>query len=149
MKGNTVSIKGNITRDAELRSTSNGSVLATWCIAWNASRKNQRTGAWEDVPHFFDVKCWLTQGQLKVVERSLVKGASCSIVDGHIAYESWKDQDEKTRSKVVVMVDDPVSGMTLVPPKGQGAFHEPPCVRQEAADAVVAPQGLYDEDIPF
>lgn len=149
MKGNTISIKGNITRDAEFRSTSNGSVLATWGIAWNASRKNQQTGAWEDVPHFFDVKCWLTQGQLKVVERSLVKGASCAIVDGHIAYESWKDQDEKTRSKVVVMVDDPVSGLTLVPPKGAGTFQEPSCERQEATAAVGAPHGLYDEDIPF
>jgi len=128
MKGNTVSIKGNVTRDCEVRSTSNGNTVVTWGIAWNKSRKTQ--DGFEDVPHYFDCQCWVTERQLSMIKDSLVKGARCAIIDGHLEYQSWESQGQK-RSKVVIVVDDPISGMLLQ------AGNAP---RQEA---------YADEDIPF
>ena len=140
MKGNTISIKGNIIRDAEIQQTNGGRYAAKWGIAWNSARMNQN-GDWEDVPHFFDVKCWLTEGQLRQVEGQLVKGAACAIIDGHIVQEKWQTQGGENRSKVTVMVDDPIGGLLLAAKAG-GARGAAPAKPEPSSS-------LYDEDIPF
>ena len=66
MKGNSVSVKGNVTRDAEVRSTQGGRLVASWGIAWNSSRKT--ADGWEDVPHYFDVECWMSDKQARLVQ---------------------------------------------------------------------------------
>lgn len=132
MRGNTVSLKGNITRDAEIRRTQSGRIVASWGIAWNRSRKNQQ-GEYEDVPYYFDVECWLTDKQLRLLEPSLVKGARCAIIDGHLEYQTWESNGQK-RSKVLVSVDDPVNGL-LVSAATQTKKEQPASV--------------YDEDVPF
>lgn len=45
---NTVSIGGNLCRDAELRATASGMAVLTFSVAVNESRKNQQTGEYED-----------------------------------------------------------------------------------------------------
>lgn len=137
MRGNTLSIRGNITRDAEVRQAPSGRNVAEWGICWNSTRKTQ--DGYEDVPHFFDVKCWLTDGQLRSVQGSLVKGATCSIVDGHIVQERWQDKDGGNRSKVCLMVDDPINGLHVSQRQGQ----------RQASQPAEPSQRLYDEDIPF
>lgn len=142
MRGNTISIKGNITRDAEVRQTKSGRNVAQWGVCWNATRKAQ-DGSYEDVPHFFDVKCWVSDGQLRAIEPNLVKGATCSVVDGHLEMERWQDKDGNNRSKVVIVVDDPINGLHLSQRQGGASS-------SRTAPAVVDDQqGLYDEDIPF
>ena len=128
MRGNSVSLKGNITRDAEIRQTQSGNHVASWGIAWNKPRKVQ--DGYEDVPHYFDVECWLTEKQLRVIVEKLVKGAACAIIDGHLEYQSWESNGQK-RSKVVVIVDDPINGLLLQ----EGRKRED--------------DGLYMEDVPF
>lgn len=140
MKGNTISIKGNITRDAEVKQTQGGRYVAQWGIAWNSSRKNQ-SGEWEDVPNFFDVTCWLSDGQMRLLEGQLVKGASCAIIDGHIVQERWQTQNGENRSKVAIVVDDPVGGL-LVASKGAKQTTAAPASNYSQG-------GIYDEDIPF
>lgn len=47
MRGiNTVSLSGNLTRDAELRFTAGGTGICSFGIAVNDSRKNSQTGQW-------------------------------------------------------------------------------------------------------
>lgn len=142
MKGNTVSIKGNVTRDCEVRRTQSGRAVVSWGIAWNSSRKNQN-GEWEDVPHYFDCQCWVTDRQLDMVEPSLVKGARCAIVDGHLEYQSWESQGQK-RSRVVITVDDPIGGM-LVNNGGNSRQNRDDGPRREDYGR----DQYADEDIPF
>lgn len=137
MKGNTVSIKGNVTRDAEIRSTSGGSTVITWGIAWNRSRKNQNTGEYEEVPNYFDCQCWVTDKQRSVIEGQIVKGARCAIIDGHLEYQSW-EKDGQKRSKVVIQVDDPIGGMLVQ------SGHPSAAPQPSAPD-----DGYEDSDIPF
>lgn len=124
MRGNTVSIVGNITRDAEVQQTQSGSIIARWGIAWNMSKK-QQDGSYVDVPHYFDVACWLTDRQLQYIEPLLVKGARCAIVDGSLRFNSWETDNGEKRSKVSIMVDDPINGMSVTAPRqsngGSGA----------------------------
>lgn len=130
MKGNTVSIKGNITRDAEVRHTNSGRIVASWGIAWTKTRKTE--SGFEDVPFYFEVQAWLTDKQLRALEPMLVKGAKCAIIDGHLEYQAWEANGQK-RSKVLIQVDDPISGLLVSPPATEQPKREEP---------------LY-EDIPF
>ena len=139
MRGNSVSIKGNCTRDMEVRRTQSGSNACSWGIAWNSRRKNHQTGEYEDVPHYFDVECWASDGQLKFLE-DVKKGARCAIVDGHLEYQEWQKDGQK-RSKAVIRVDDPVSGLLVTGGSRQG---QAPSQRDD-----VVPTSVYDEDIPF
>ena len=134
MRGNSISIKGGITRDAEFRMTNTGKTVAAWGIAWSKSRKNPSTGEWEDVPHYFDVECWLSEKQQKQLEQLLKKGARCAIIDGHIEYTSWEKNGEK-RSRVLIVVDEPINGLLI---SGE------PIKKQEQVE-----NGIYDDDIPF
>lgn len=111
MRGNNVNIRGNITRQAEVRRTQSGSNAVSWGIAWNSSRRNDQ-GGYDDVPHYFDVECWASDKQLAIIEDKLVKGARCAIIDGHLEYQSW-EKDGQKRSKVVIRVDDPINGLMV------------------------------------
>ncbi len=137
-RGNTVSLKGNVTKDMEIRRTDSGANACTWSIAWNDSKKNDH-GDWEDVPHYFEVQCWATDGQLKFLE-GVKKGARCAVIGGHLEQQTWENNGKKY-SKVVVRVDDPVSGLMVEAgkPKTQSS-NEPPI-------EVVA--SVYDDSIPF
>ena len=131
MKGNTVSIKGNITRDAEIRKSPSGGNVVKFGIAWNQS-KSDGNGGYVDIGHFFDVTMFPTDRQLAMLEEHLVTGARCAIVDGHLDFHEW-EKDGQKRSKVQIIVDDPIGGFMV---DGSGK-------RQEAGTSV------YDEDIPF
>ncbi len=135
-RGNTVSIKGNVTRDIEISRTNSGANACSWGIAWNDSRKNDK-GDWEDVPNFFDVQCWASDGQLKFLE-GVKKGARCAIIGGHLEQQTWENNGKKYQ-KVVVRVDDPVSGLMVEAGKRKAQPQEP--------IEVVA--SVYDSDIPF
>lgn len=135
MRGNSVNINGRITRDAEIRRTQSGTNAVSWGIAWNSSKKNDQ-GGWDNVPHYFDVECWASDKQLAVIQPSIVKGARCAIVDGHLEYQSWEKEGQK-RSKVVVRVDDPINGLLV----SSGGVQQAEPEQQDS--------GFYDEDIPF
>ena len=161
MRGNTVSIAGNATRDMEFKQATSGNWVAEFGVAWN-SRRRDAQGSWQDVPHFFDVKCWLTDGQ-KGALPPVVKGQKVAVVDGHLAYESWEAGDGSKRSKVVVMVDDPIGGLVVGVPrrKAQGGYGQqaaPQPYRQQPTQQQgcqqpqaqqYAPASIYDEQIPF
>lgn len=150
MKGNTVSIKGNITRDAEIRSTQNGNSVVSWGIAWNTSRKTEN-GGYEDVVHFFDCQCWATDRQLAYIQPLLVKGATIAITEAHLVYNAWTADDGSKRSKVLIQVDDPIAGITIgqkAQNHAQGGYapqtnNQPP-MQQQAPQ--VAPQSGYAQN---
>jgi single-strand DNA-binding protein len=145
MRGNSVSIKGNVTRDAEVRRTQSGNIVVSWGVAWNQSRKNRETGDYEDVPNFFDVQCWVTEKQLRFLEGSIVKGARCAIIDGHLVYKSWESEGQK-RSKVLIAVDDPINGLLVQPPSGTGNRAETGGNQAQTMDYGAS---VYDDIIPF
>ena len=137
-RGNTVSIKGNVTRDMEVRRTNSGANACSWGIAWNDSKKND-AGEWEDVPNYFDVQCWASDGQLKFLE-GIKKGARCAIIGGHLEQQRWENESGK-HSKVLIRVDDPVSGVMVTGGKPKQQAKESAPIEVEAT--------VYDDDIPF
>ena len=91
---NNLVIKGNLTRDCELKTVGNDTSLATFSIAVNDKYKdNEKT-------HFFDCKFFGKSGAAFAQYHS--KGSQCLLV-GSIEQERW-EKDGQKRSTVVINV---------------------------------------------
>ena len=121
MRGNSVTLFGNITADPDEHFTKDGKVIISFTVAWNDRRKDAN-GGYVDKPSFFNCKCFCSEAQAQIVRLNLVKGAKVAI-EGHLTQESW-EIDGKKNSKVVVIVDDPIGGM-VVKGKSQSAQQKP------------------------
>lgn len=133
---NRVSISGNLTRDAELRTTASGSSVLSFSVAVNEQRKNSQTGEYEDYPNFFD--CVMFGNRANALAQYLGKGTKVAI-DGRLSWSSY-EKDGERRSKVDIVVNN-IEFMSSRNDGIQGA------VVQEEPE-VTAPL-MYDEDIPF
>ena len=95
---NKVMLMGNLTRDPELRFTSNGSAVASFGLAVN--RKFKQGDEWKDDVCFVDITAWGRQAE--TCKDYLRKGSSV-MVEGRLKYDQWQDRDTgKTRSKLNV-----------------------------------------------
>ena len=140
MSINRVAISGNLTRDAELRTTQSGMSILDFGVAVNDRRKNQQTGEWEDCPNFVD--CTVFGTRAEKLQPYLTKGTKVAI-EGKLRYSSW-ERDGQRRSKLEVVVDE----LEFMSSRQQDAPQQyaPQGYQQQA----YAPQqDAYDEDIPF
>ena len=140
MSINRVMISGNLTRDAEIRSTQSGMAILGFGVAVNDRRKNQQTGEWEDYPNFVDCTMFGTRGEK--LQPYLTKGTKVAI-EGKLRYSSW-ERDGQRRSKLEVIVDE----LEFMSSRQQGAPQQ--YAPQDYQQQMYAPQqDAYDEDIPF
>lgn len=135
---NTVSIGGNLCRDAELRATASGMAVLTFSVAVNESRKNQQTGEYEDYPNYVD--CTMFGRRAESVSRYLTKGTYVALT-GRLHQSRWQNRDGQNRSKLEVTADN----IHFESRRLDGDDYD-----QQQAEA----QGdyeaqMYDEDIPF
>ena len=128
---NKAIITGNLTRDAELRSTGGGLSVANFAVAVNERVKNNSTGEWEDRANYID--CTMFGRRAEALAQYMTKGTKVTI-EGKLRWSQWEKNGEK-RSKVEVVVDE-VELMA----RGEKRAAEPAAAHQG---------GVYDEDIPF
>ena len=93
---NRVVLAGNLTRDPELRFTSNGVPVCSFSIAVNRVRSK------EEAVDFFNVSAWRELGE--IVANYKKKGDSI-LVEGRLQYRTWEAQDDTKRSAVDVVAD--------------------------------------------
>ncbi len=103
MSINRVVISGNLTRDAELRSTASGLPVLGVGVAVNDRRKNQETGQWEDYANYIDCTMFGTRAQS--LAGYLKKGTRVSI-EGKLRWSQWETPDKQKRSKIEVIIDE-------------------------------------------
>lgn len=128
---NHVTLSGNLTRDAELRTTAGGTAVLNFGIAVNESRKDTATGKWVDEPNFIDCVIYGNRGDS--IAQYMEKGTKVSLV-GRLHQSTWETKDGQKRSKIEVIVDG-IEFMT----RGEGKQQ---IEQQENAE-------FYDADIPF
>ena len=97
---NHVVLIGRLTRDAELKYTTNGQAVCKFSIAVNRRRKNG--DQWEDEANYFDIVLWGRQGES--LNQYLLKGKSVG-VDGELRQDRWQ-QDGQNRSKVEIVANN-------------------------------------------
>lgn len=100
---NSVTIGGNLTRDAEPRATASGTAILSFSVAVNDRRKNPQSGEWEDYPNFVD--CLVFGKRAEVLAQRMTKGTFVCLV-GKLRYSSWEDKNGQRRSKLEVVADE-------------------------------------------
>ena len=168
MSINRVMISGNLTRDAEIRSTQSGMAILGFGVAVNDRRKNQQTGEWEDYPNFVDCTMFGTRGEK--LQPYLTKGTKVAI-EGKLRWSQW-ERDGQKRSKLEVIVDE----LEFMSSRSGGAQSyggdfggnqgyapaapaysapapmpapAPTPAPMPAAPVIDASSSVYDDDIPF
>ena len=132
---NTVTMSGNLTRDAEVRYTNSGYPVIGFSIASNQNRKVGDN--WEDVTHYFDVTVF---GREKLAQY-LTKGKKV-FFSGRAEQQRW-EKDGQKRSAVKFVADDIVlAGDRGDSPKGAPAQRTPQSPREEQDD-------IFPDDLPF
>ena len=94
---NKVILIGNLGADPEVRSTANGSRVATLSLATSRRWKNQ-AGEQQEKTEWHRVVLWNNKGSglADVAERYCKKGDKI-YVEGSIEYRSWQDREGQTR----------------------------------------------------
>jgi single-strand DNA-binding protein len=95
---NKVQLIGNLGADPEVRSTANGTKVATLSVATSRQWNNQ-SGEKQEKTEWHRVVLWNNNrgtGLADVAERWLKKGSPV-FVEGSIEYRTWEDREGKTR----------------------------------------------------
>ena len=145
---------GNLGADPEVRSTSNGSRVATLSLATSRQWKGQN-GEKQEKTEWHRIIAWNNKGSslADIVEKFCKKGDKI-YVEGSIEYRSWQDREGQTRYTTEITARElillsgrsdgaesfstPKVGAASGSPKGPEAFDAAP----EALDA-------EDDDLPF
>ena len=134
---NAVTIGGNLTRDAELKTTPAGNSVTQLSIA-----VNERYGEESEKVGFFDLQAW---GELAETLAEGAKGQGVIGV-GHLLNESWTDKDGNKRYGTKVEL-----GQAFLVASGQGsAVTRPaPVSSAQAATAKLDAEFPPEENLPF
>jgi single-strand DNA-binding protein len=97
---NHVVLVGRLTRDAELKYTTNGFPISTFSLAINRRRKNGEQ--WVEEANFFDVTLYGKTAE--ALKAYLVKGKQVA-VEGELRQDRW-EQDGQPRSKVLISANN-------------------------------------------
>lgn len=109
MAGETIiTIIGNLTRDPELRTLGNGSVVANLTIASSTRQFNRQSNQWEDGDTLFmNCSAWDSQRQKLAsnIVATLAKGMRV-IASGRLQQRSYQTQDGSQRTVIEMRLEE-------------------------------------------
>ncbi|MBU0458595.1 single-stranded DNA-binding protein [Patescibacteria group bacterium] len=108
---NKVTLLGNITRDPELKNTTNGQSVCTFGIATNRVWKDS-TGDKQSLPEYHNLVAW--GGLAEFCSQNVKKGKPLYI-EGYLKTRSW-DSPEGTK---IFRTEVVVENIVLLGPKGE------------------------------
>jgi single-strand DNA-binding protein len=157
---NKVMLIGNLGADPEVRTTNNGSRVATISIA-TSRQWTAQNGEKQEKTEWHRVICWNNKGaQLADVAERFLKKGDRVYVEGRIEYRTWEDREKQKRYTTEVIARE----LLLLTPKGGGSGDVVGEVARARATANVAPEGKGpaesldtfpealdegDDDLPF
>ena len=99
---NKVILRGNLTRDVEVRTTASGQSVANFSLAISRSWRGQ-DGQQQDQTSFINCVAW---GKVGDIIAQYVHKGSPLLVSGRLDQRSYQDKDGNKRSAVEVVVED-------------------------------------------
>ena len=127
---NRIVLIGRLTRDPELKTTTNGISVATFTLAVDRAFKSKDG---EKEADFISVVVW--RGQAESCGRYLSKGKLCA-VDGRLQIRSYEDKEGNKRTASEVVAEN----VRFLSPKGENVYQN--------QDFAGEPQPPLD-DMPF
>ncbi|MFA5688995.1 MAG: single-stranded DNA-binding protein [Kiritimatiellales bacterium] len=128
---NRVILKGNLTRDPEIRRTQDGTAVCEIGLAVNEKFKN-KAGEVKDRVLFIDVNFWGKRAEC--IEQYFEKGSPV-IVEGKLQLDQWENDKGEKRSKITV--------------RGENFDFCERSKNKPAPDDGDIPAPVSDDDIPF
>lgn len=135
---NKVILIGNLTRDAEIRFTPNGTPVANFGLAINRKWTNKQGEKVEGVD-YVNIVVW---GRLAELCGEYISKGSPVAIDGRLQSRSWEAEDGSKRSTIEVVAEN-VQFLGRKSERGDGDF-VPNNIGVEGITTSV-----LDEDIPF
>jgi single-strand DNA-binding protein len=152
---NVAILKGNLTRDVEVRYTKDGTAVAATGIAVSKKYKTQ-AGEMKETVMFIDISVWGRRGE--VLNQYFRKGTPI-LVRGELQLEQWTAQDGSKRSKHTLRVDefDFIQKKGDETPRtygGEETYSAPPqqqapAAQQEQAQPEIPEIDINEDEIPF
>lgn len=153
---NKVLLIGNLGADPEVRSTSNGTRVATLSLATSRTWTNQ-AGERQEKTEWHRVVLWNNRGgQLADLAEKYMKKGDRLYVEGRIEYRTWEDREGNTRysteitAREVIMLGSRGGG-----DEGDGASRVPAAksvagsAQAESYDDFPEALDEEDDDLPF
>lgn len=135
---NKVLLIGNLTRDPEVRYTSNGAAMCAFGLATNRTWKGV-DGEVKEEAEFHNLVAWNKMAE--VCYQILAKGMKV-YVEGELRTRSWEDEKGETKYRTEIKVNE----MILLDAKGRtGAGGGKPS--EEHAEGGAGPDVIKDEEI--
>jgi single-strand DNA-binding protein len=154
---NKVMLIGNLGADPEVRSTNNGSRVATLSLATSRQWTGQG-GEKQEKTEWHRVVCWNNKGaQLADLAEKYMKKGDRIYVEGRVEYRTWEDREKQTRYTTEIIARE----VLLLSSRGGGEASD---FARAKATAKVAPEGgakaesldafpealdEEDDDLPF
>ena len=153
---NKVTLIGNLGADPEVRSTNNGSRVATLSVA-TGRQWTSASGEKQEKTEWHRVICWNNKGNAlaDVCEKYLKKGDKV-YVEGRIEYRTWEDNNKQTRYVTEIIARELImlGSRGGAAPVGAGAARvggaaEAGGKAPESLDAFPEALDEEDDDLPF
>ena len=154
---NKVTLIGNLGADPEVRSTNNGSRVATLSLATSRQWTDQK-GEKQEKTEWHRVICWNNKGFMlaDLAEKYMKKGNKVYI-EGRIEYRTWEDKEKQTRYTTEIIAREIILlGSRGAGGEGSGDFARAkatakatPEGKTESLDAFPEALDEEDDDLPF
>lgn len=130
---NSISVSGNLGKDAEMRSLADGTQVLSFSVA--DSQGKDKSSIWWN--------CSLFGKRAESLAPYLVKGQTVTVI-GNVTEREWKDKDGQSRKSIDIRVND----LALQGGKRESA---PTTQKASAPRQAAAPSGFDDmpDDVPF
>ena len=141
---NKTILMGRLTKDPELRTTANGTSVASFSIAVEDDFKNPQTGE-KDVD-FFDCVAWKNQADF--VSKYFSKGRM-AIVEGKLKSRYWEDNSGFKRKVTELIVSNIYFGDSPKQQQEPSQTYVAPAPDYSSMSGFDAMPALADSDLPF
>jgi single-strand DNA-binding protein len=141
---------GNVGKDPEIRSTTGGSLVASFSLA-TADRQKDGQGNWQDKTEWHNLVAFNRTAE---IVRDYVKKGTQLFIEGKIQTRSWDDREtgqKKYRTEIFVYDLTLLGGPSEQSGNGNGYSRSNASYASagRAPQEEYADQGITDDDIPF
>jgi single-strand DNA-binding protein len=141
---------GNVGKDPEIRSTTGGSLVASFSLA-TADRQKDGQGNWQDKTEWHNLVAFNRTAE---IVRDYVKKGTQLFIEGKIQTRSWDDREtgqKKYRTEIFVYDLTLLGGRSEQSGNGNGYSRSNASYASagRAPQEEYADQGITDDDIPF